>query len=269
VFLALARHGTLSATARTLRVNHATVSRRIAGLEASLGRPLFDRRPDGYGLNAEGQAVLSAAQGMEQAAMAVLDQLGRVEGLSGTVRLATTRVLADGFLAARMGELMRRHPELAVELLTDNRSVSLSRHEADIALRLGRPQSGELRARKLATIGYGLFGVAEDLPLIGFDEDNASLPEAQFLASQFPHRTVALRSNSQTTQAEAAAAGLGIAALPRFLATRHPSLRELPGVQPPPRELWMLTRREAGKTPRVRAVMEFLAELFRKEKALF
>src|ERR1700736_4139168 len=71
-FAALARHGTLSATARALRVNHATVARRIASLETLLGRTLFDRRAKGYVLTAEGKAVFGEANAMDEAAVSVL-----------------------------------------------------------------------------------------------------------------------------------------------------------------------------------------------------
>jgi DNA-binding transcriptional LysR family regulator len=84
-FVALARHGTLSATARALRVNHATVARRIASLETLLGRPLFDRRAKGYVLTAEGKAVLDEANAMDEAALAVLRRLD-AHRLSGLVR---------------------------------------------------------------------------------------------------------------------------------------------------------------------------------------
>src|SRR6516162_6581749 len=68
-FVALARHGSLSATSRALRVNHATVARRIASLETLIGRALFDRRARGYVLTAEGKAVLKEATAMDEAAL--------------------------------------------------------------------------------------------------------------------------------------------------------------------------------------------------------
>ena len=74
-FVALARHATLSATARALRVNHATVARRIASLETLLGRALFDRRANGYVLTAEGRSVLDEASAMDEAALSVLRRL--------------------------------------------------------------------------------------------------------------------------------------------------------------------------------------------------
>jgi len=74
-FVALARHGSLSGTARALRVNHATVARRVASLETKLGRSLFVRRADGYALTADGKAVLDEAQAMDEAALSVLQRL--------------------------------------------------------------------------------------------------------------------------------------------------------------------------------------------------
>src|SRR3954452_19170513 len=118
-FVALARHGSLSATSRALRVNHATVSRRVTSLEAKLGRSLFDRRADGYALTAGGKAVLDEAQAMEEAALSVLRRLDTGTELSGLVRLTAARVLAEGFLVERLGELHRRYTALDIELISD------------------------------------------------------------------------------------------------------------------------------------------------------
>ena len=92
-FVALARYGTLSATARGLRVNHATVARRVTSLETLLGRPLFDRRADGYALTAEGKAVLDEARSMDEAALSVLRRLDAGAELSGLLRLSVGRAL--------------------------------------------------------------------------------------------------------------------------------------------------------------------------------
>src|SRR5262245_7246747 len=100
-FVALARNGTLSATARSLRVNHTTVARRIASLEALLGRALFDRRATGYILTAAGKAVLAEGSVMDEAALAVLRRLDTSSETSGLVRLAAGRVLAERFLIER------------------------------------------------------------------------------------------------------------------------------------------------------------------------
>src|ERR1700709_1853620 len=151
-FVALARHGSLSRTARALRVNHATVGRRVARLETKLGRSLFDRRADGYALTAEGKAVLDEAQAMDEAALSVLRRLDAGTELSGLVRLTAARVLAEGFIIERLGELHKRYPALDLELISDARVISLARRQADIALRLGSPKDSDLVGRRVAKI---------------------------------------------------------------------------------------------------------------------
>jgi len=101
-FVALARNGTLSKTARALRVNHATVSRRIGNLETLFGRALFDRRRNGYVLTAEGKTVLREASVMDEAALSFLRRRDVATELSGLVRLAVGQVLAERFLVDRL-----------------------------------------------------------------------------------------------------------------------------------------------------------------------
>src|SRR5499433_1394998 len=143
-FVALARNGTLSATARGLRVNHTTVARRIASLETLLGRALFDRRANGYALTAEGRAVLNEASAMDQAALSVLRRIDVGTELSGLVRLAAGRVLAERFLIDRLRGLHERYPAIDLEVIGGSRVVSLAKREADIALRYGSAEDSEL-----------------------------------------------------------------------------------------------------------------------------
>src|SRR5215831_11417984 len=113
-FTALARHGTLAATARTLKVTHATVARRLANFEAALGRPLFTRGSDGFALNAAGAAALAEAAQMEMAACALADRREAPGNIAGSVRITLPRVLADGFLAERLEPLQAKHPDLDI-----------------------------------------------------------------------------------------------------------------------------------------------------------
>ena len=156
-FVALARHGSLSATARALRVNHATVARRVASLEARLRRPLFERRADGYSLTLQARAVLEAANAMDEAALSVLRSSDAGTASTGLVRLTAGRTLSDGFLVDRLGKLRERHPDIELELIGETRLMSLARREADIALRFGAPKDSDLVARRLGTIAFGLY----------------------------------------------------------------------------------------------------------------
>ena len=273
-FVALARHGSLSAAARALRVNHATVARRVKSLESRLGRALFEQRPDGYLLTGDGKAILEEAGLMEEAALSLLRRLDAGIGLAGTVRISISRILADGFLAARLGGLRKLHPQLDIELLTESRIVSLARREADIALRIGRIADSELVGSRVAQIGYGFYAAPgwrkSDAPVfVGFDEDSDFVPDAAWLRERFPDSRLAFRSNSQTAQAAAAAAGFGVAILPRYLAAQMPDLAPVRlGEQPPDRDLWLLTRRDLARAPRVRAVMDHLREIFRRHRKI-
>lgn len=286
IFLELARTGSLSSAARALRISHATVGRRIAALEAALGRVLAERRPDGYVLTADGEAVRALAEAMDERALAILRQggqdghqgHGRAETLTGTVRLTTTPALADRFLVPRLGPLRARHPRLALEVAVDNRDVSLARREADLAIRLARPRQGELVARRLASIAYGLFarpGAPDSL--IAYDEGLAELPEALWLARHGGGRPIGFRSNSAQAQLAAAAAGLGIALLPCWLAALEPDLIAvpppgpapgLPPVQPLTREAWLIMHRDLKDAPRIRAVVDHVAAVFEAERPL-
>ena len=277
-FIGLAERGSLSATARALRVNHATVARRVASLEAALGRILLDRRAEGYALTADGRAVFEEARAMEEAALGVLRRLDAGTSLEGLVRLTTTRSLADGFLVRRLGDLRQRHPGIDLEVVAELRVLSLSRREADLAIRLGRPKDSDLAGRRLGRVSYAFYASAsrqarvaegEAPALIGYDADSDFVPEAAWLAAQFPTARFGFRSNSQLAQAEAARAGLGVALLPRYLAAQDAGLVSVGlGPLPPARELWLLVRPDLTRVPRVRTVADHLAELFRRERPL-
>jgi molybdate transport repressor ModE-like protein len=275
-FLALTRHGSLSAAARDLRVTHATVSRRITSLEELLGRPLFERRADGYVLTSQGQDLLGEANVMEKVAQSVLRRVETSNELNGQVRLTANRALAERFLIDRLGELHDRYPNLNIELIGDARVVSLARREADIALRLGTPKDSDLIARKVATIAFGLYASpayrdklthGEEPDFIGYDRDSEFIFEASWLKRQFPAARFTFRTNSQMSQAAAARAGYGVALLPKFVASDDSGLVPVKlEKQLPDREVWLLISRAPSKIPLIRAVADFLIEIFRRER---
>jgi DNA-binding transcriptional LysR family regulator len=276
-FAALARHGTLAATARSLKVTHATVARRLANLEATLGQSLFARNREGFRLNAAGAAALGEAAQMELAAGSLhaarhspMD--GGNGGVSGLVRITVARVFADGFLAERLGSLTKCHPGLELEIVATSRNLGLARREAEIALRLARPVAGDLVARRVATLDYGFYtspdykqridcGAAP--AFIAFDDASDHVPETQWAQRFFTGRHVALRANSQCAQATAARGGTGVALLPGLLARSLGGLERVEfDATPPNRELWLLMRPDVARLARVRVVADHLVELF-------
>ena len=278
VFLALARHGSLSAAARVLSVNHATVARRVRSLERSLGERLVERRVDGYVLTPAGTRLLEPANEMETAA-ANLSRGGRGDRPVGLVRVNAPPSLSQLFLASRLAGLCGKYPGIDINLATDFRTVSLERHEADIALRFGRPQDGDVLAKRLRSIGFGFYATAEyrrrikagaDPTFVGFDEANAHLPEALWLSRHFASSRISFRTNSQSTQSVAARAGAGIALLPHFVGKMDDRLVvcELEP-EPPARELWLVIRRQNRDSLHIRAVAEHITFVFANEPGFF
>ena len=275
-FIALARHGSLAATARALRVNHATVARRVTNLETLLGHSLFDRRATGYVLTVQGKAALDGATAMDEGALLVLRRRDTSTEINGLVRLTAPRVLADAFIIDRLGGLKERYPALDLELIGEARVMSLAKRETDIALRLGSPKDSELVGRKVGSVAFGFYAsprshdeikAGQTASIIGYDDDSGFIFEASWLARQFHNHRFQFRTNSQTAQAAAARAGYGVALLPRYLASRDPKLVQVSLGEPVPmREVWLLVRRDLTKVPRIRAVADYLVDIFHKEQ---
>lgn len=277
-FLALARHGSLSAAARALKVSHATVARRVASLEAALQAPLFDRRADGYAPTARGRRVEVLARTMEEAAQASADMAVVDAGLSGLVRLTMAGSMAERFVADRLGDFHKQHPRIDLEIVVESRVISLSRREADIAVRFGRPKDSELLARRLSSVAFSFYasrsyakalGKNPSPAMIGFDDESNFIADAAWLNREFPQARFIVRTNSQATQAAAARAGLGVAQLPLHVGGDDPRLVPVKlAKNPPDREIWMLLRKDVARLPRVRAVADYLAAMFRRDRRI-
>ena len=277
-FASLARHGSLSATARAMGVNHATVARRIAALEEALRVKLFERWPTGYTLTAAGRQALVSTDSMESAAGA-LSQLKPAKLLSGLVRITAVPSLAETFLIPRLVALHDEHPLLDLEVNADRGIVSLSRYRADIALRFGRPEQLGLVGRRVADLAYRFYATpiwrtrieqGGAPAFVGFDEAGAGFPESLWLAKTFENAQLVLRCNNLTGQIAAARAGFGIALLPHFMAANDPGLVEVSLSRSlPKRELWLLTRRDVQANQRIRVVADFLLDLIERERSVF
>ncbi len=278
VLLALTRSGSLSATARELGVDHSTVARRVGALEADLRVKLFDRLPRGYAPTAEGEEIAALARRVEDGILAIeRHALGQADETAGLVRLSAPPAFASHFLASRLAGLRRRMPGLVVELVGDARAVSLTRHEADLAIRLSRPQDEGLVTRRLCGLGYGLYGTAAylegrtpaDWEFIGYDESLDHVPQQRWLRAVADGRPFVFRANDLVSLLAAVRADIGIAAIPHFLGRPDPGLIRLPAaVAPDPRELWLLVHRDLRRSARVRAVMDALIAIAAAERTL-
>ncbi|HYD98081.1 MAG TPA: LysR family transcriptional regulator [Alphaproteobacteria bacterium] len=281
LFLSVARTGSLSAATRELGISQATIGRRLQALEAALGIVLFERLNTGYELTAAGRDALVRAQAAEAAILAVGRGAGSGQAdLQGEVRLATGEALGSHLLAPHMPRLRANHPSLRLEFVTAMRTASLSRREADMALRLVRPDQGDLVRRRVGAVGFGLYAAASlvearpglradpwSADLIGWDRTLRDMAPAAWERDQALGRIVAT-ATSMNVQLALVGAGIGAAVLPCFVGDGVPGLIRLIGPSDVTTlELWLVAHRDLSRTPRVRAVMAFVADVCAQESA--
>lgn len=266
-FLAVTSSGSLSAAARSLGVEHTTVSRRIETLEGVLGLRLFDRFARGWSLTEAGSALLPQAQRVEQEIQGLLRLASGANPGHGTVRISAPPAIAAHWITPRLAEFRSQSSGIQIELGAEPAQVDLSRREADIAIRFRRPQAPDLAVRVIATVKYYLCAAPEYLAshstdeweFIGYDESLAETPQQEWLDAFAAGRPFAFNSNDLNSIAAAVRFGAGIAVLPDYLAAGL----AIPGINcPVQRELWMVTHDDVRKSPRVRRTADWLAELF-------
>lgn len=284
VFVAVARAGNLSQAARTLRLDHSTVSRRIAQLEFCVGGALFQRHRAGLQATALARTILPYAEAVEGGIVGLQEALrGGDDVPSGVVRLATMEGIGSLYLARRLPPLIERHPALRVELLTSPQQVNVSRREADIFLSFFEPSGRFLHCERAGSFALSLYASqaylqargepasAADLRhhhFAGYLEDLIQLSTVRWLDEVIAEPNVVFRSNSMISQMAAAAGGAGLVLLPRFAVAHEPDLRPvLEREVVVRRDIWLSVHHDLQYTRRVRVVMDYLAALFEADAA--
>jgi DNA-binding transcriptional LysR family regulator len=268
LLLSVARAGSFTRAAQTLGIEQSTVSRRIRGLEASLGVTLFERHPQRSIPTPTGEALLRRAEAVEAEVIAFVSEASESEReVRGHVRLALTESIAVyGIIPQILPGLRKRYPSLSLELVTSYQVASLGHREAEIALRFFRPESGDLVAQRVATMPTALLGherlrkkPINEIDLIAVAFDGRATLEAEFLEKHL-RRAPWLVTSSYLVQIEAVRAGLGAALLPRNLLDLDSSLVELAPHLPqaPKLELWLVAPRSLRRVPRIDAVWSAL-----------
>jgi DNA-binding transcriptional LysR family regulator len=268
-FLAVAQSGTLSGAARSLKVDHATVSRRLAALEAALDVRLVDRLPRSCRLTAIGRQVFARAVEMEAGAHGIARLTKAAHApLVGRVTLTAPPVLVAHLLALHLARFRAEYPDIRLSLSAQGRQVSLSRREADVAVRLVRPDEAGIVARRLGTMAFGLYAhrsyahlaAPERWQFIAFDQRFADMPQQAWLLGIAGERPVACELNHISEHLIAVRAGVGVAGLPCFLGEGDRDLVRIDEDFPSfARDIWLAVHRDLRRTPAVRAVMDFAA----------
>jgi DNA-binding transcriptional LysR family regulator len=283
-FLAIARHGNLSAAARALKVTQTTMGRRLEALHAKAGARLLQRTPSGFVLTAAGERVMANVERMEAEALSIERAItGEDARIAGQVRITTVESFGARILTPLLKPLLDRQPELEIELITDTRSFSLSRREADVALRLAEFEQHEAVVRRVGDMAFGLYASPDYLSVHGrpdlqagspghrcvtLQEDLALLPEARRLAEVTREGQVSLRANSREAQLQATMAGFGLAILPCYLALGQ-GLVELPlPTGRLMRGIWLGVHRDTRHMPRIRLVLDQLGEGLHERAAI-
>jgi DNA-binding transcriptional LysR family regulator len=279
MLLAVCRKGTLRGAARLLSVDQATVGRRIAALEKALGTTLFLRTSEGYVLTVAGEAARKAAQQMERSALELQRQIqGMDERLTGEVRITSTDSLAIDFVIPAIASLHKEHPDVRVRLDASIQVMSLSRREADIAVRNVKPQNPDLITRCIARWPVGLFASAhyaqtrgEPLLGSGFAGHDLIMYQPYLDTGQEPTivsepvsqgRLVATVSSSLMMR-KSIAAGIGIGELPVCMGELDGLTRLWPErSRQTTYDVWLVTHEDLRHTARVRAVIERIVEAF-------
>ncbi len=273
VVLAMVRSGTLAAAAERLGVDASTVFRALQRIERGLGLALFERSRSGYLANELAQALAEQAEQVEaalEAARSAAQQ--RPDSVAGTVRITTTDTILHGLVAPALKPLRAAHPLLDYELHAGNELASLTRRDADIAVRATRRPPQHLVGRHVGPIRVALY-TAKKSPIKRFDDlapatswiaPDDALPEHPSVVwrkRRFPKAQPAYRVSSILTVMELVALGLGVGVLPLFLAAPRTDLRQLGEVLDECQtELWLLTHPESRHLRRVSTVYGHLAE---------
>ncbi len=278
IFLAVRRHGNLSAAARDLKVSQPTVGRRLQNLEEVLSARLFERLPDGFVLTAAGDELLPLAEEMGRIADTVhRRQASFADSLRGTVRLSIYELMAQ-FLTTHLAELSAAVPDVELELSVAHIAANLSRREADLLIRECLPDSPGLISRKLGSFAYAIYGARDYVEhnpealsearfslckWVGFDDDHTYFAGQKWLRVKLAGRLPSVRSNNGIVLHDAIRKGAGLGILPCFAGDSDPGLRR---VTPPLAEVtstfYLLVHRDLRRSPAVRAVMDAVVELF-------
>jgi DNA-binding transcriptional LysR family regulator len=278
--LAVSRQGTLTAAAAVLGVTQPTVGRRLAGLERRLRARLVRASPRGIELTTIAEVLVRRAERMETEALeATRLASGRDEGVAGRLTITASEWLVARVLGPGLAGLLEAHPELQINLVASSRWANLGRGEADLAIRPARFEQQAVFQRELAKLGYGFYASDRYLRrrgrpdlqrgcpghgLLAMDED-VPTADAPWLHEMAGEARVVARTNGREGLVAMAAAGLGLACLPRLIGDVATGLERLdPPVPPPERRLWLGVHRDVRHLPRVRAAIEDLTELFRR-----
>ena len=286
IFLSVARQGGLAPAAHHLGINHTTVARRLTGLETELRTRLVNRTPTGVTLTPAGRDFLHHAERIENEALAAEQRVYSADGtVSGKVRLATREGVGAWLICPKVAQLRRRHPELNLELVSEARTISLLKRDADITISLQYPPQDRVIVQKLTDYRLGLFASPEYLreygpiesieelnnrDVIWYLDDFVDIEEQRYMQRIVANSRAGFRATNILAQYAALVAGMGVGIIPVYQAGQDPALvRVLPDQVEEMRTYWLSVHPDTQGLPNVRVVMDFILDIIREKKNLF
>ena len=272
--LALTRGTTLAGAGERLGVDASTVFRNLQRLERSLGQPLFERTRGGYVPNELAAQLAGHAEEMEVALESARSSLETAATqVSGTVRITTTDTILHGLVAPALSALARTHPLLVFELHTGNELASLTRRDADVAVRATKRPPQHLVGRNVGPIRVALYAPrqpnapkwadvqAGSVDWIGVDDALPEHPSVIWRKRHFPKVVPRCRVSSILSVLELVALGMGVGIVPIFLASRRSDVAPLTdALDDAATDLWLLTHPESRHLRRVAATYAHLSQ---------
>ena len=285
VFLTIARSGQILSAARDLKLDHATVSRRLTTLEKELGATLVERTPAGCVLTQAGQQLFQTAERMESEMLSIQSTLGDTdEAISGVIRIGAPDGFGIYFLTQQLSALVDRYPALTIRLMPLPKIFSVSKREVDISITLDRPEDGRLICQKIVDYRLRLYASSDYLarnPAPQLSEDLQSHTLVTTLSDilwsptidYFDAQTISWRSRFECAnlagQFEAVKCGIGVAVLPDFVASGVPDLQVVLPEMFFMRTYWMVSHPDSQGIKRISIVRNTIIEKARQMRGLF
>jgi DNA-binding transcriptional LysR family regulator len=276
--LAVANNGSLAAAARALGVNHSTVQRRITSFEALQQVTVFDRKPDGYKLTIEGQQLLEAARAVEQAVWGLERKItGKDLKLEGTIRLTTTDTLLHTIVGRPLAQFHEEYPDIVMDVSITNSILSLTRRDADVAIRPAQSKPEPLVGNYLGDIRFAVYASSdylrdrphptlEELDWLSPGDAMAGSTPGRWLRRSVPKAKIVMKADSLLALGCAAQRGFGAAMLPTYLG------EELDGIERVDvaydkfsNGLWIVTHADLANAARIHTFMSFMSDAIKQD----
>lgn len=275
-FLAVDRYGSIAGAARTLHTSHSTVLRRLASLEKKLGTRLLERQSHGYVMTRAGEQLRERLGGVAEQIEGAQRQLSGLDTrLSGALRVTSTDTLIHGLLMPHFAEFRVKHPGIQLQIVVNNLFLSLTKREADVAIRPSSRPPENLIGRKVGRIQTALYGSrtylkahrkmsAEKYDWVVPDESLGHLAQAKWAAQRVPADRVAASVDSLLGMVSAVRSCLGVGMLLTMLAEQDDQLVQITEPESSlDTDVWILTHPDLKHVPRVRLFTDFIHERLR------